>query len=263
MPTCMQHRRRSGASLLASAFGLNSGSHSGCESKPLARRQLARARRRIPRLERRHPIRPAVVLQPRPREASATWPRIDLATDRFERVDLDRAADCLKIVTHDPEQCNARAGATPPNDDVATRSVRTVVQLPSRTRRTGRRPGLPRREERLARHVHGCAPEPWIPSPRDERALEVGTQRLLILAAVARRIFDLRAQRGRRHADEHELHRRRWHVPSVRATRRNVLAVVARRVRRAVTRRALLADHAATFRTALHVLLMHVAIVAL
>src|SRR5436309_5972081 len=145
------------------------------------------------------------------------------------------------------------------------RNVESVLLVwrPSWARRARSRPALPRVEERPARRRHRWAPEAGAPPPQHQRRFEVRAQRRHVLAAVPRRILDLLAQRARRDADEHELHLRRRHVPAFASTGRDVGAIGDRRVRRAVARRALLANPAATRRPALHVLRMHVAVVTL
>src|SRR5436190_1838755 len=138
-----------------------------------------------------------------------------------------------------------------------------LVWRRSWARRARSGPALPRVEERPARRRHRWAPEAGAPPPQHQRRFEVRAQRRHVLAAVPRRILDLLAQRARRDANEHELHLRRRHVPAFARTGRDVGAIVARRVRRAVTRRTLLANPAATRRPALHVLRVYVAVVTL
>src|SRR3989454_4585248 len=128
-----------------------------------------------------------------------------------------------------------------------------LVWTRSWARRARSRPALPRVEERLARRRHRWAPEAGAPPPQHQGRFEVRAQRRYVLAAVPRRILDLLAQRARRDANEHELHLRRRHVPAFASTGRDVGAIGARRVRQAVARPALLANHAATPRPALYV----------
>src|SRR3989454_6517647 len=138
-----------------------------------------------------------------------------------------------------------------------------LVWTRSWARRARSRPALPRVEERPRGRRHRLAPDAGAPPPQPQRRFEVRAQRRHVLAAVPRRILDLLAQRARRDANEHELHLRRRHVPAFASTGRDVGAIGDRRVRRAVARRALLANHAATRRPPPHVLRMHVAVLTL
>ena len=84
-----------------------------------------------------------------------------------------------------------------------------------------------------------------------------------VLAAVARRVPDLLAKRTRLGADEDEFLLGLRHVPSLHHTWRDMEAIVARRIRRAVARRALGTRHPVSRRPAQNVHRMHPPLISL